>query len=80
MGSSNKNNNNDNNNDVKDEQNDRLEKKKTLIRTRNCAGLYAFKKFKHYGENNSDQRHMGYVTPTMGPYPRNGYIGDTDPR
>ena len=23
---------------------------------------------------------MGYMTPTMGYYPRNGWMGDTDPR
>ena len=41
---SNKNNNdNSNNNDLKDGQNDRLEKRETLIRTRNGTGLYAFK-------------------------------------
>ena len=42
---------NRNNNDLKDGQNDRLEKKETLIRTRNWSGLYAFEEYKHYTEN-----------------------------
>ena len=52
--SSDKNNNyNSNNNELKDGQNDRLEKKETLIRTRNWSGfLYAFKEYNHYTENN----------------------------
>ena len=49
---SNKNNNDySNNNDLKDGQNDRLEKEKALIRTRNWSGLYAFEEYKHYTEN-----------------------------
>ena len=45
----NKNNNyNSNNNALKDEQNQRFEKKETLIWTRNWSGLYAFLKYKHY--------------------------------
>ena len=38
----NNNNNNSNNNDIKDGQNDRLEKKETLIRRRTRSSLYAF--------------------------------------
>ena len=77
---SNKNDNdNGNNNDLKDEQNDRLERKETLIRTWNRSGLYAFEEYKHCMENSLKQRPgekklktMGYITPTMGYYPRNG--------
>ena len=80
--SSNKNeNDNSNNNDLKDGQNYRLKKKKTLIRTRNCSGLYTFEEYKHYTKNNLKQRPgekmlkaMGYITPTMGHFPRNGQI------
>ena len=41
--SNNNNNNNNNNNDLKDGQNDRLEEKETLNRTRNQLGIYAKK-------------------------------------
>ena len=55
--SSNKNNNdNSNNNDLKHGQDDKLEKKETLIRTRNWSGLYVFEEYKHYTENNLRQR------------------------
>ena len=57
MRSRNKNNNCDsNNNDLKDEQNHRSEKKEIFIRTRNCSGLYAFLKYKHYTKNSLKQR------------------------
>ena len=37
-----------NNNNLKDGQNDRLESKKTLIKTRDWSGLYAFEEYSHY--------------------------------
>ena len=85
--SSNKNNNdNSNNNDLKDWQNDRLENKESLIRTKNWSCLYAFEEYKHYKENNLKKRPgekklkaMGYIIYTMGQYPNNGQMGDTDP-
>ena len=40
--------NNANNNNLKDGQNDILEKKEILIRTRNWSGLYAFEEYKRY--------------------------------
>ena len=47
--SSNKNSDNtSNNNNLKDGQNDRLESKKTLIKTRDWSGLYAFEEYSHY--------------------------------
>ena len=45
------------NNDLKDAQNDKLEKKETLIR-RNWGDLYAFK-YKHYTENSLKKRSGG---------------------
>ena len=39
----------------KNGQNDRLQKKKTLIRTRNWSGLYTFEECKGYTENNLKQ-------------------------
>ena len=47
--SSNKNiNDNSKKNDLKDGKNDRLEKKETLIWTRNSSGLFTFEEYKHY--------------------------------
>ena len=47
--SSNKNiNDNSKKNDLKDGKNDRLEKKETLIWTRNWSGLFTFEEYKHY--------------------------------
>ena len=37
-----------NNNNLKDGQNYRLESKKTLIKTRDWSGLYAFEEYSHY--------------------------------
>ena len=37
-----------NNNNLKDWQNDRLESKKTLIKTRDWSGLYAFEEYSYY--------------------------------
>ena len=37
-----------NNNNLKDGQNGRLESKKTLIKTRDWSGLYAFEEYSHY--------------------------------
>ena len=37
-----------NNNNLKDGQNDRLESKKTLIKTRDWSSLYAFEEYSHY--------------------------------
>ena len=50
------NNDNSNNNDLKFGQNHRLEKKETLIKTRNWSGLYAFEEYKHCTENNLKER------------------------
>ena len=49
-------NNNSNNRAIKDGQNDKLEKKETLIRTSNWSRLYGFETHKHYTENNLEQR------------------------
>ena len=50
---------NSNNNVLKDGQNDRLEKKETLIRTRNLPGLYAFEEYKHCTENKNLKQRPG---------------------
>ena len=80
--SNNKNNNyNSNNNDLKDGQNHRLEKKETLIWIRNWLGLLRIwriqalhdKQFKTTaGRKKKEKKTMGYITPAMGYYPRNG--------
>ena len=60
-----------------------MEKRETLIRTRNWSGLYAFEKWKHYMENILEQwpgeKNMGCITSTMGHCPRNELRGDNDP-
>ena len=77
------NDNSNNNNNLKVGQSDRFKKKETLIRTRNRSELYMFEKYKRYIANNLKEwlgeKKMGYITPTMGHYPQNGYMEDTDP-
>ena len=34
---------------------------------------------KRHENKNKKQKAMGNITPTMDHYPRNGYMGDTDP-
>ena len=56
-------------------------KKETLIRTRNWSGFYVFEEYKHYRKTIKTRailktrkilNTMGYITPNMGHYPRNG--------
>ena len=55
-----------------------------MIWIRNWLGLWRIsriqalhdKQLKNYTQNKT----MGYITPAMGYYPRNGSMGDIDPR
>ena len=85
--SNDKNNNyNSNNNDLKDGQNHRLEKKQILIWIRNWLGLLPIwriqalhdKQFKTTAGRK--EKKLGYITPAIGYYPRNGQVGDIDSR